>query len=117
MNPLVLAALGVGALVLLTGGGSKTAQPPLPREPDNGGGGGGGGGGGKPPRPDNGSGEPPRPDGGGGVVGGGGTPSGEGSGTYIARRLQRAVRWCCGPSRISIPAPPQRRVWSCPGTM
>ena len=62
MNPLVLAALGVGALVLLTGGGggSKTAQPPLPRDP--------------------GSGKRPKPDGGGGVVGDGGGVVGGGGG-------------------------------------
>jgi len=74
MNPLVLAALGVGALVLLTGGGgSKTAQPSLPRDP--------------------GSGKRPKPDGGGGGVvgdddGGGGYASG---GDDTVRALQRAL--------------------------
>jgi len=86
MNPLVIAALGVGALVLLTGGGgSKTAQPSLPRNPGSG----------KRPKPDGGGVVGDGGGGGGGGVvgdgGGGGTPSGESSGTYTAQRLQRAV--------------------------
>jgi len=85
MNPLVIAALGVGALVLLTGGGgSKTAQPSLPRNPGSG----------KRPKPDGGGVVGDGGGGGGGGVvgdgGGGGTPSGESSGTYTA---QPVVLW------------------------
>ena len=79
MNPLLIAALGVGALVLLTGGGgSKTAQPSLP----------GGPGSGKRPKPDNGGGVV-GDGGGGGVVGDGG--GGGGAGILEIQRLINSI--------------------------
>jgi len=78
MNPLVIAALGVGALVLLTGGGgSKTAQPSLPRNPGSG----------KRPKPDGGG--VVGDGGGGGVVGDGG--GGVGGGSAGILEIQRLI--------------------------